>query len=253
MKIMSKGLWLTLGAVALLFISGNETRRTGVAQGTTVHAQDSGLESLCQEAESRRGEYLEIWKRQFLKRNHMTQTYFSDHVSNIRHHVGEKYSGICHPRMAMRSIVFQVHYRVTYDWAVVYVKDHFTVLLRSQILDYEKPLPLNKFFDEKQITYFVDENIRLNRRESLITPVKPIDKLMFSGYEAAANAFREKFNSTAVVREEPYIYAGGDGYPYLYGTWRLNEGNRCFVGYLNLTTGETHSHDLPCDMKGPGV
>lgn len=195
--------------------------------------------ALCREATDKRDMYFGIWKKQFLERNGMEQSFFDKHV------LVDKYDVEC---QWASGLSLRVEYRVTYDWAVINQHDQIVIALYSQEEAYRHlPIQRDQLLTEEEVSYMLDESVF-----SSITPIKDLDKMKFSSYEDAAKAFKEKIGTEDLENVRLSFYVPGkvprqDGHPYMIG-WGVIDGNRnlCISGYMNLVTGESEAHETAC-------
>ena len=199
--------------------------------------------ALCREAKDKRDLYLEMWKKQFLKRNNMKRTFFDEHISVTKYDIECQW---------VSGLSLRVEYKVTYDWAVIDQYDQVVVLLYGQEEAYRHlPIKRDHLFDEEEVSYVIDNKVFV----SSITPVKSFDKLGFSSYEDALKAFQHKIGGHRPENVQVSYYVPGklprtDGYPYLLGRGVVDmDRNVCVFGYMNLVTAEAVTHESACRVN----
>jgi len=205
-----------------------------------ANSQPKQKAALCQQAKDKREVYLEMWKRQSLKRNNMKRTFFDEHVSITRYDIECQW---------VSGLSLRVEYKVTYDWAAIDQHDQVIVLLYSQEETYRHlPIKRDHLFDEEEVAYAIDKRVFF----SSITPLKSLGRLAFSSYENALKTFQHKIGGHKPENVEVSFYVPGklprtDGYPYLLGRGVVDmQRNVCVFGYMNLVTGEAVTHQSAC-------
>jgi hypothetical protein len=194
----------------------------------------------CEEAKAKRDFYLGIWKRQVLKRNGMTPSFFAKHISVTSYDIECQW---------VSGLSLRVEYQVTYDWAKINQHDQVIVLLYSKEEAYRHlPIKRDHLFDEGEVSYVIDKKVFF----SSITPVKSIDRLGFSSYQEALKVFQRKLGGHKPENVQISLYVPGklprsDGDPYLLGRGVVDEArNECVFGYMNLVTAEAAIHKSVC-------
>lgn len=229
---------MLLGGMRMLGPYPSQTQVT--QQSMSLQAANEKAAALCRQAKDKRDLYLGIWKKQFLTRNGMAQSFFDKHVSVDKYEVECEWTS---------GLSLRVEYKVTYDWAVINQHDQIIVLLYSQEGAYRHlPLPRDTLFTEKEVLYAIDKSVFF----SSISPVKALDKLRFSSYEDASKAFQQKIGSKDLQNVQLSFYVPGklprqDGSPYLIGKGVLDmKRNVCIDGHMNLVTGEVEARQNAC-------
>lgn len=230
---------LTGGICILLpYLLGSQTSQH--ARNSQSFEEKAG--SLCQQAKDKRDMYLEIWKKQFLKRNSMEQAFFDKHVSVTKYDIECQWKS---------GLSLRVAYNVTYDWAVVGHQDQIVVLLYDQEKIYRHlPIKRDHLFDEEEVSYAIDNAIFF----TTVGRVKALDKLGFASYEDALKAFRKKIGSENLDNVRLAFFVPGrrpqpseDGHPYLLGRGIDSmDKNVCIGGYMDLVTGEVVAQENAC-------
>lgn len=224
-------------------VAPNQEFAVRVGLEANVAEEGKDRDALCRKANERRDIYLEIWRKQFLKRNKMDRTYFDSHVSVTKYDVGCQWND---------GLAMEVNYRVTYGWAAIDHKDEFVLLLYDQDAAYRHlPIKRNHLFNEEEVSYAIDQRVYF----SSISPVKALDKLKFSSYEDALKVFRkkagsEKLDNVRLSFSVPGNVPRENGYPFLLGRGLKDvKRNECVVGHMNLVTGETVMDEYPCRVN----
>lgn len=211
-------------------------------QHTTLQSSEKKTKAiaLCREAKDKRDLYFKIWKKQFLKRNNMAETYFDSHIAVTKYDIDCQW---------ISGLAFRVQYNLTYDWAIINHQDQIVVLLYEREEAYRHlPIKRDHLFDEEEVSYAIDKNVFF----SSITPVQALDKMGFLNYEEARQAFQKEVGGEKLDGVRLSFYVPGklpreDGYPYLIGRVVIDwTKNLCIEGYMNLVTGKTVSWKNAC-------
>ncbi len=212
-------------------------------QPTSVEPSNQKAAALCQQAKDRLDQYFAMWKRQVLKRSDMKPAFFQKHISVAKYDIECQW---------VSGLSLRVEYQVTYDWAVISQHDQVIVLLYGQEEAYRHlPIKRDQLFDEAEVSYAIDKRVFF----SSITPVKSLDKLLFSSYEDALKAFQRKIGGHRPENVQVSFHVPGklprtDGYPYLLGRSVVDmQRNVCVFGYMNLVTGEAAAHESACQVN----
>ena len=186
--------------------------------------------------------YADLWKREFMGRNNISESYFDTHISSIWTSSNCWNSGI----------TFQINYRITIDWAIIDRADKFIVMLSSSTNAYQYlDIPRDVFLDDVHIGLVLDNSVF----GSSVGPVVPLENLPYESCWDAVLAFQDSAGSEEMLPTRIAYYVPGkiprvDGYPYFIGWGIIDlDANECIDGYFNLFSSESDAWMTYCVIE----
>ena len=183
--------------------------------------------------------YLKVWKELIISRNHLTVSYYNDHIFPYKTETDSWNDG--------KS--FRVEYKVKIDWAEANLNDQFIIWLDPSTagLYPSIPAPRSTNLSEGQI------NILLNdfAFSSSIHKVAKIDHLKYDSRDEAIGVLQaasgvNDLGKGEVSYENPSFNIDL-GHPFLKVSATINSSeNKCLTGKIDLVTGETEVRNPPC-------
>jgi len=138
----------------LWFVEEDVVRKVSCIQPDKYeYLEDDWVDSICTTEIC--STYTEIWKELFIKRNNMTDEYFSRHITIINSSI----SGNGRER-------FNIGLRVQNDWAIAESWNGFVIKIGEDDKDYsEIGLPKGTYLTLEQIEIAIDNHVFLSRLE----------------------------------------------------------------------------------------
>ena len=179
--------------------------------------------------------YTAIWKELFIKRNNMTEEYFSKHITI-------KSTETTPPER--EEVRFSICYQLQNDWAIALGGDAFLIKIAEDDDDYpEIGLPKGTFLTQEQIEAAIDHR----GFDSRIKKVPKTGPLKYSSMNEALDTLIEAASVETLCFTRVFI-------SHTLGTLTLeayamyeDEYNVCIEATIDLITGQTYVIDVSCD------
>ncbi|HUZ57492.1 MAG TPA: hypothetical protein VMU83_01760 [Hanamia sp.] len=180
-------------------------------------------DSLCEK-------YQAIWKELLMENNHLTDSFFTNHITLIQSDTSTWNDGIS----------FSICYEVHVGWAIAYTCDQFIIKIDSSVQQFGE-FPRNNYLSKDQIQTIINDS----GLSSYINEVAPINSLQFSSSDVALKYLIKaaKVNTLCITD----VALGDSAHLYLeaYGQY-TNKVNSCRTARLDLETGKTYISEGPC-------
>jgi len=183
--------------------------------------------------------YLKIWKELLISRNHLTETFFNEHIFPYNTTIDSWNDG--------KS--FRVEYKVKIDWAEANLSDQFIIWLDPSTSGLVPSIPASRssYLTKDQINKMAD----IFAFGSSLHDVAMIDNLKYSNIDDAIQVLKtaasvNQLYPGQVYFEEPNIH-GSLGHPFLKSGATISQSeNKCLSCKIDLATGETEVKQVPC-------
>jgi hypothetical protein len=183
--------------------------------------------------------YFKIWKDLIISRNHLTESYFNEHIFPYATMIDSWNDG--------KS--FRVEYRVRIDWAQAKLNDQFIIWLdpsTSGIFP-SIPTPRSTYLTKEQINKLIDQLAF----SSSIHHITMTDQLKYSSLQEALQVLTSAsgvadLKTGEVFYEEPSFQVS-TGHPFLRSGATISQSeNKCMSCQIDLVSGVTEVRQQPC-------